>query len=51
MMSSLFLLMTLSIGLIAAGKSRVVIGLLLITLWFCWVMLWYHATDILKINL
>jgi Family of unknown function (DUF5993) len=50
MMAALFLLMTLIIGGVYSGKRSFGIVLLLITLGLCWTMLWYHATDTLKIN-
>ena len=50
MMAALFLLMTLVIGGVYVGKRSFGIVMLLVTLLFCWLMLWHHATDHLKIN-
>jgi len=50
MMAALFLLMTITLGTIYAGKLPYGIFFLLVTLALCWLMLWYHATDTLKIN-
>jgi hypothetical protein len=50
MMAALFLLMTCVIAAVYLGKRLFGVIALLITLGFCWLMLWHHATDILKIN-
>jgi hypothetical protein len=49
-MAALFLLMACVVTVAFFGKRFFAITLLLITLGFCWLMLWYHATDALKIN-
>lgn len=50
MMAALFLIMTLVLGGIYLDKRLYGLIGLLVTLGLCWIMFWYHATDILKIN-
>jgi hypothetical protein len=51
MMAGLFLLFSVTLGFLFFGKKRETFYLLLITLFFCALMLWHHATDTLKVNL
>lgn len=50
MMAALYLLMTFVIGSIYLGKRNLAIIIIILTLIGCWLMLWHHATDQLKIN-
>ena len=50
MMAVLFLLMTLVIGTLFVGKRHFVTLLFFVTWCGCWLMLWHHATDALKIS-
>lgn len=51
MMAGLFLIFTLALIAVSMQKRNWAISLLIAGMILTMVMLWYHATDILQINL
>lgn len=51
MMAALFLLFAVAVIFIWQAKRGPAILLCLITLFLCWMMFWYHATEALKLRL
>jgi hypothetical protein len=50
MMAAIFIVMSGAIASVFFNKRNLSITLLILGIVLCWIMLWAHATDTLKIN-